>query len=238
MSCATSLSESVIRKAHCRAISTASSRKCSSEMSRVSRSPSTRQAALPGISAIHDLVVEYPARPVFRCVLAHVEARLGRLSEAKRALNDLARDDFSALPFDQEWLYGVSLLAETSARLGDRASVAVLYRLLLPWRALNAVDHPEGFRGSVSHYLGLLAAATGRWGEAMLHFETALEMNARMGARPFLAHTEQDYARMLLERSRPGDTEKARELLARALATYRELGMTSFAEAASALAAE
>ena len=190
------------------------------------------------VPAIHDLVVEYPARPVFRCVLAHVEARLGRLSEAKRALNDLARDDFSALPFDQEWLYGVSLLAETSARLGDRASVAVLYRLLLPWRALNAVDHPEGFRGSVSHYLGLLAAATGRWGEAMLHFETALEMNARMGARPFLAHTEQDYARMLLERSRPGDTEKARELLARALATYRELGMTSFAEAASALAAE
>ena len=30
-----------------------------------------------------DLVAEYPTRPAFRCALAHVQARLGRLPEAK-----------------------------------------------------------------------------------------------------------------------------------------------------------
>ena len=104
--------------------------------------------------------------------------------EAKRALDDLARDDFSALPFDQEWLYGMSLLAETSALLGDTDSAAVLYRLLVPWAAFNAADHPEGIRGSVSRYLGLLATTTRRWDEAERHFEAALAMNAADGRSP------------------------------------------------------
>jgi hypothetical protein len=50
-------------------------------------------------------------------------------------------------------------------------------------------------------------------------------MNTRMGARPWLAHTQDDYARMLLARAGPGDRERAQELLDAALATYRELGM-------------
>jgi len=188
--------------------------------------------------SIHDLVAEYPARSVFRCVLCHLHARLGRLPEAKRALDDLAADDFSALPFDQEWLYGMSLLAETCALLDESDATPVVYRLLLPWGALNSVDHPEGFRGSVSRYLGLLATMMKRWEDAILHFEVALEMNERMGARPWLAHTQHDYARMLLERSEPGDDERTREFLARALATYRELGMESYEKATSALALE
>ena len=124
--------------------------------------------------AIRDLVAEYPARPVFRCALAHLHARLGHATEAKRALDDLAQDDFSGLPFDQEWLFGMSLLAETSALLGDSASAAVLYRLLVPWAAFNAADHPEGIRGSISRYLGLLATMTQSWPRAELHFEDAL----------------------------------------------------------------
>ena len=58
-------------------------------------------------------------------------------------------------------------------------------------------------------------------------------INARVGARPWLAHTQYDYARMLLERDQPGDRERARELLAEAVSTYRDLGMDSWAEAAS-----
>ena len=46
-----------------------------------------------------------------------------------------------------------------------------------------------------------------------------------MGARPWLAHTQHDYARMLLARDAPGDRERAELLLSEALATYRELGM-------------
>jgi DNA-binding SARP family transcriptional activator/tetratricopeptide (TPR) repeat protein len=174
---------------------------------------------------IRDLVVTYPARPVFRCVLAHLLGRLGRLSEAQLALNDLAGADFSALPFDQEWLYGTSLLAETFVLLGDAGACSLLYELLLPWAAFNAVDVAEGFRGSVARYLGLLATATGRLDDAQRHFEDALARNQQMLARPWLAYTQSDYAQMLLTRDLAGDAERAENLLERALATALELGI-------------
>jgi DNA-binding SARP family transcriptional activator/tetratricopeptide (TPR) repeat protein len=187
--------------------------------------------------AIRDLAAQYPARRVFGCALAYLHARLARPAEAKQALGELAADDFSALPFDQEWLFGMSLLAETAALLGDANSAAVLYRLLLPWAALNAVDQAEGIRGSVARYLALLATSAERWDEAEPHFEDALAMNARMGARPWLAQTANDYARMLLARDSRGDRERAQALLDSALGTYRELGMDNYAAAATALAA-
>jgi eukaryotic-like serine/threonine-protein kinase len=188
--------------------------------------------------AIRELVAEYPARLIFRCALALLHARLGRTPEAKRALDDLAGDDFSALPFDQEWLYGMSLLAETSVLLGDTDSAFVLYRLLVPWATLNVADVGEGIRGSVARYLGILATMTKSWVEAERHFEAALAMNARMGARPWLAHTHSDYARMLIARDEPGDRGRARELAGRALEAYRSLGMDSFAAEAARLERE
>lgn len=129
----------------------------------------------------------------------------------------------------------MSLLAETSSLLADTESAAVLYRLLLPWAAFNVANQPEGMRGAVSRYLGLLTTTLGRCSEAAAHFRDALAMNKRMGARPWLAHTQNDYARMLLARDRPGDRERAQELLEQALATYRELGMESYAVKASAV---
>jgi DNA-binding NarL/FixJ family response regulator len=57
------------------------------------------------------------------------------------------------------------------------------------------------------------------------HFEDALAMNARMGARPWLAHTQHQYAVMLLARNQSGDRDKATSLLHEALTTVRALGM-------------
>ena len=64
-----------------------------------------------------------------------------------------------------------------------------------------------------------------RWDEAEQHFHDALALNTRMGARPWVAYTQYDYATMLLARNQPGDQEKAQELLALALTTAHELGM-------------
>jgi hypothetical protein len=186
---------------------------------------------------IRDLVAEYPTRPACRCALAHVHARLGDVTNAKRALDDMAQDDFAGLPFDQEWLYGMSMLAEASALPGDSESAAVLYRLLVPWAEFSAADRPEGFRGSISRYLGILAATTRSWEEAEQHFEDAVATNTRMGARPWLAYTQNDYARMLQAGVR-GDRERAQAQLDAARKTYRELGMESHAGAAAALAKE
>ena len=46
-----------------------------------------------------------------------------------------------------------------------------------------------------------------------------------MGSRPWLAHSQHDYAAMLLARDEPGDREQASRLVREALATYRQLGM-------------
>ena len=51
-------------------------------------------------------------------------------------------------------------------------------------------------------------------------------------------HAQEDYARMLLARDGRGDAEQARNLIEEDLGTYRELGMDSYAERASALARE
>jgi DNA-binding SARP family transcriptional activator len=177
---------------------------------------------------IRDLVVEYPARPVFLCALARLNAVLGRPSEAAETLDELSADDFSALPFDQEWLFGMSLLAETAALAGHTDSAPILYRLLLPWAALNVVDQAEGIRGSLSRYLGMLAASLHRWTDAEQHFDKALAMNTSMGARPWLAQTQHDYARILLTRGASGDRRRAGELLDQVRSTYRELGMKSY----------
>ena len=174
---------------------------------------------------IRDLVSQYPTRPVFRCTLVHLQTRLGRLGDAKRAFEELGADDFAFLPFDQEWLYGMSLLSEICGLLGDADSAEVLYRLLGPYAELNCFDLPEAMRGSASRYLGILAATMERWPEAAQHFENALDMNETMGAKPWLAGTQNDYAQMLLTRDGPGDRKRAGELRASVKATHSHLGL-------------
>jgi hypothetical protein len=69
----------------------------------------------------------------------------------------------------------------------------------------------------------------GRWQEAEAHFDQALAMNARMGAKPWSAHTQFQYARMLLARPVPTDVERARAniLLDDARTIAGQLGMRS-----------
>jgi hypothetical protein len=45
-------------------------------------------------------------------------------------------------------------------------------------------------------------------GRGAEHFVDAITLNARIGARPWLAHAQDDYARMLLERANP-ETDSA-----------------------------
>jgi hypothetical protein len=163
---------------------------------------------------IAELAAQRPSRPVFRCVLAHLHARLGRPGDA--SLEELARE----LPFDQEWLFGMSFLAEAAGLLDD-AGAAVLLERVAPWAGLNVVDQCEGMRGSAARYAGILAATAGRPDEAERAFEAALEMNERMGARPWLAHTQLDYARLLAGR----DGARARALAGAARAGLRALGL-------------
>jgi DNA-binding SARP family transcriptional activator/tetratricopeptide (TPR) repeat protein len=184
---------------------------------------------------IREAVDQYPGYRSFRCFIPLLELELGRQHEARRAFDDLADAEFAALPRDSEWLFCLALLGEVAAHLHDRDRAALLYRLLGPYARVNAMAAGEVALGPVARYLGILAATTSRWEEAAGHFEDAVAMNAKMGARPALAYTQHDYARMLLARDQHGDREKALELLGGAVSIYQELGMDSWAQAATEL---
>jgi tetratricopeptide (TPR) repeat protein len=185
--------------------------------------------------SIEAFVAEYPTFQIFRCVLANLYSELGHEARAREELNRLAADDFVALEVGTEWFFGASLLAEVCAFLGDAPQATRLYEVLLPYADSNVMAHPEFSLGSASRYLGLLASTMSRWKEAAGHFERALERNARMGALPWVAHTQDDYARMLLARDEAGDRERAFQLIGEALVTYRGLRMESWAAKASEL---
>jgi tetratricopeptide (TPR) repeat protein len=171
-------------------------------------------------------VAEYPAYPVWRYVRMDLLTQLDRHHEAQVAFDDLASRGFP-LYLEMQWLFSMSLAAETCGRLRDTERSADLYRLLLPFASHNSTLPPELCRGSVSRELGILAATRGDWDVAVGHLEDALEMNERMGTRPWVAHTQYDFARMLLDRDLPGDRLRAGELLAAASALCRELDMVA-----------
>jgi eukaryotic-like serine/threonine-protein kinase len=184
---------------------------------------------------VEQLAARYPETTRWAAGLAHLHAQLGRRGEAAAAFEPLAARGFAAVERDNQWLVAMTGLADTCAFLGDARRAAELRDLLLPYAGRNVVI-VEGWAcfGSADRPLGLLATTMGLWEDAEAHFEAALDLNARLGARPWLARTEHGYAQMLLARRGTGDAERARHLLRRALGATRELGMTTLAERAEA----
>ncbi|MFL5909798.1 MAG: tetratricopeptide repeat protein, partial [Gaiellaceae bacterium] len=177
-------------------------------------------------------VAEYGVLPRFQCMLASAYAELGRREAAARACDALLAEDLESWHVDTEWLFAMTELAEAVVLLDDEHRAARLYPVLLPYARLNAVAPVEAVTGSTARVLGMLAAALGRFDEAERHFEHALEANERLGARPWVAHTKHQHARMLLRRAAAGDAERAHALLEGARRDYEELGMKSWAERA------
>jgi hypothetical protein len=146
------------------------------------------------------LIDENPTVVYWRCVLALLQCELGREDDARSTFERLAAGGFGELPRDEDWLFGMTLIAELCAHLGDSRRAATLHELLLPYADRMALSPPNVSTGSVSRSLGLLLATMARWDEAEQHFRTAQEAHVRMGARPWFARTERDHGRMLLRR--------------------------------------
>jgi tetratricopeptide (TPR) repeat protein len=101
----------------------------------------------------------------------------------------------SALPADRIWLTSVAFASELAAALGTPAACRWLYDALLPHAdGTVVVGVAIAFRGAVAHYLGLLAAALDRPEEARAHFERALAVHERLGARTWAARSRQALA--------------------------------------------
>ena len=111
-------------------------------------------------------VDEYPTYPIWRCVLAHMTAKLGKSpnrGDVRGSRGGLVRRD--PRQRDVGWEPGIS---RGGGGLAEHVpGAAALYRLLLPYADRVAVCTPEVSAGSVARYLGLLAVTLGRRDDAV-----------------------------------------------------------------------
>jgi tetratricopeptide (TPR) repeat protein len=141
----------------------------------------------------------YPTIAVWRIGIADMCAHLGRLAEARAEFEIFAAGDFTEPPQDWNQLLGWALLAEVCHALDDRRRAERLYNLLAPYADRNVTAVPGlACIGVAAYQLGLLATTLEHWDDAALQFERALRRNTAMGALPFVAHTQRQYAAMLI----------------------------------------
>jgi len=171
--------------------------------------------------------------PISLAFAAFLHAELDEPESARRHFERLAAKEFADVPRDETWLMTLAVAAEACAYLGDRRRATTLYDLLLPYADLTVShQHMRVYLGSVEYALGRLAETREERERAAVHYRAAIESEQRIGARPYLARTQHAYARMLLgaDSVEPDQRDRAQELLARAEATARELGLQRLLE--------
>ncbi|MEY2422074.1 MAG: hypothetical protein QOI95_2141 [Acidimicrobiaceae bacterium] len=183
------------------------------------------------------LIAENPDNVSWRVALAMLLAELDRPDAVRELFESFATDDFAILePIPIAFTLNLALATEACAYLQDAARAGWLYSELLPYAGLNImVGVGWATIGAASRYLALLAATMEQWDDAEAHFEAALEMNGRMGARPWLARTAYDYARMLKASGRNG--HRVDPMLRQASALADDIGMPVLAQRVAALRA-
>jgi DNA-binding winged helix-turn-helix (wHTH) protein len=186
-------------------------------------------------------VEQNPGQHALRAELARLRLHEGDDGAARRELDTLAANAFADIPRDAMWLICLAHLAEVSAGLGDRERAKLLHTLLAA-HADRVIGAGPGIAslGHASRYLGLLAMALERWEEAARLLDTARAEHERMGARPWLAYTLSDQARLssgrpLRGRARAAASTQAEKLRRRALDLARAVGMDGLVRRISTL---
>ncbi|MBV9820019.1 MAG: AAA family ATPase [Solirubrobacterales bacterium] len=165
-------------------------------------------------------------------------AELGMEQEARRELRRACEQGLPQLAQDALDVAGLTFLADATVALSEIEAAALLYPRLaaLEGRPI-VIGHLVACYGAADRYLGALAATLGEWDAAERHFEAALQLNQRMGADLWLAHTRYDYASMLRGRAGNDDEPRATALLAEAKRAARTIGMRTLATRIERLAA-
>ena len=177
-----------------------------------------------------------PKAQVWQPGLALLYAELDMRAECQAQFESLPWSRALTAPRDTGTLTVVILAAEVCVYLGNAVRAAQLYPLLEGYAGtIPIVDFGGPCLGSIDRLLGKLDTVMERWELAQAHFEAALVMDHKFGSRVWLAHSRYAYAVMLYRRAQAGDLDRARVLLANALAESTALGMNALTPRISAL---
>ncbi|MEO9574664.1 MAG: adenylate/guanylate cyclase domain-containing protein [Roseobacter sp.] len=192
------------------------------QMFTIRREQSRLQEVAP---VIKRLMSESPEDTTWQPGFALIAAELGFKDAAERILNELAATGFE-LPRDAMFSTTLSYLADICVAVDHKEHALTIYEMLLPFERMTVTAGATTVcSGSAARRLGALSALIGNWDQCEKMFETALEIDLRMKAPAWLAHSRASYAAALRRRGRKDDLQHAMTLEAEALATSRELGM-------------
>jgi hypothetical protein len=163
---------------------------------------------------------------LYEATAARILAALGRTSEAAALLERMLPQTLAAT--GPRWLGAVTDLSAVAAEAGGQTAAAQLYEALLPFRGRLVIwGGATAVNGPASHYLGLLAARLGRAEDAVTHFDDAIGLAERIGARPALARSLVELGEVLTRRGGDGDARRAADLLRRGRDLAGDLGLTA-----------
>jgi tetratricopeptide (TPR) repeat protein len=151
-------------------------------------------------------------------------------------LLERARADFPVIgrpTTGRSW--ALAATAVEASRMVDRPDeAAALYDTMSALAATGAVMRAWDFR-LVATLQGIAAGCAEEWDTAEKHFEEALRLSHVLPMRREQAEAQRFFARMLLDRGRPADRERARTLLNDASKGYRTFRMPVHADLTGAL---
>lgn len=173
---------------------------------------------------------------IVTALVAHAQLEAGRPAEARALYRSIVKAGFDRVPRDGNYLATLAHLAELAASFEDKSRIGRLYELLKPYAGQSAVMFVGLGFGSMSRYLGLLAAAKNDRVDAERRYRDALGINERMGARVQLALSQLELARLLAEGDE-ASRARARSEIARARKTAHALSMPGLSERLERLAA-
>lgn len=173
------------------------------------------------------LMSERPEDTTWQPGFGVIAAELGFKDAAERILNDLAQTGFE-LPHDAMYSTTLAYLADICVAVGQEEHAQTVYDKLLPYEQLTITAGAATVcAGAAARRLGNLAALMGDWDASDHMFETAIDIDTRMKAPPWIAHSKAAYSAALRRRGRKEDMKRALQLEAEALATAQKMGMVS-----------
>lgn len=177
--------------------------------------------------ATRDFTASHSDVPALRVSLTFMLAELGKIDEARGSLDAFDESALAQLR-DRNWPASWFQLARAASIVGDRdLATTLLDSRHRPTERCVQVSLATVCLGSTDLATAWLFHTLGDLDAADEHYRSAELLNARIGARSWLAQARADHARLLLERGRPGDDEAAARLLELAQSAALDIGLAS-----------
>jgi class 3 adenylate cyclase/tetratricopeptide (TPR) repeat protein len=178
------------------------------------------------VDLVRDAVDQNPGLPALRIALARIYLQLGEIDEARAHYLPLLTDVTRTIPNDGNQTIAIAQLADICDTIDDDPTDGALTEWLTP-RANQyiLVGIAQDCWGSVQRSLGTLARVARRLDDAETHLEQALIANQRLGSARWVTRTQYDLARVLLQHDRPGDRDRAADLVRTARPVAEQHGL-------------